>query len=177
MDLVLWLGFLTVALLTLAFAVFSLISYADVGDSYGDMYSSSYTGHYDRAPNGTYVYHLTSTPDRYYNYTTGTYTTVPNASPIERDCTPEFSSCAEQDKAVNNALRKRRSLYHVAVLLDTVLFLCVLLHFVLFVWACVDTSRYRSGSNRQAFEAAVRKALDEHARDQQAGQPMPVAQA
>lgn len=176
MDLVLWLAFLTVALLTLAFSVFSLLSYSDVGESYGDpTYSSSY-GHYDRAPNGTYVYHSIPRTSSYYNYTTGTYTTVSD-TPVERDCTPEYSSCAEQDKAVNNAIRKRRSLYHVAVLLDTILFLCVLLHFVLFVWACVDTSRYRSGSNRQAFEAAVRKALDEHARDQQAGQPRPVAQA
>lgn len=161
-DLVLWLAFIVTALFATA-AIFSVASFGNNGDTLSDpSYPSDYDGeYYLNKPNNTWLYNITyvypqSTTSSsttglgtgygtyFYNTTRGTYqlnTTLPSPSSVHRDCTPRFATCAEQDAYINSLWHSRDQRLATEVLTGVTQWLLVLLHFVLFVWACVDTHR------------------------------------
>ena len=152
MDLLLWLGYIGTVLL----ALYSFVSIRDWGrygaiDSYY-FYSSSSDGQYELAANGTWVWERPSSSS--------------SSTTFARDCTrpsrysyydtTPFTSCAEQDAYVNQLWAQKSHR------LDTVLagvvcqFLNLILHFALFVWACVDTAqRNRSRVSKDAEKLAA----------------------
>ena len=134
MDLLLWLGFLVTAL----FAVVALLDLMDFGeyagiDGYG-YYSSSNDGDYVLAANNTWIWEQDSS-----------YITYP------RDCTSSSSSysdfnfkdCAEQDAYINKLWHEKPHRRNVELTGVVCQFIGLVLHFALFVWACVDTHRHR----------------------------------
>lgn len=189
-DLVLWLAFLVTAL----FAVVSAIYLNDFGNDGRRLadpsYPSDYSGEYRLAPNDTWVYHVTSVSPYYstatssaavpgytdtgygtyfYNATRGTYqlnTTRPALSSVQRECTSDgaFPSCAAQDAYINTLWHSRHARLATGALVAATQCLNVVLHFVLFVWACVDTHR----RNRAARRGKVEAVADQMIRDMQA---------
>ena len=154
-DLILWLAFIVTGM----FAVAALLSseYFASGDYISDpYYSSGYSGHYEQNKQGTWIYHIDNT---YSGYGYGR-----NASSIERDCTPTFSSCKQQDQYINTLWDQRNRRWGVEMVEAICQWLILLLHFTLFVWACVDTHRY----NRAAREGRVQAVTDKVIRDMEA---------
>lgn len=187
-DLILWMAFIVTAIFTTA-AIFSLAAFSnDHSSTLSDpSYPSDYSGEYYRAPNGTWVYNITyvspyanTGSDTYntytssngstyfWNSTSGDYqlnTTRPSTSGVHRDCSSaNFDSCAEQDAYVNELWRSRKQRYATETLAGAAQWLNVLLHFVLFVWACVDTHRY----NRHLKQTKVNAVADRVIQDMQA---------
>lgn len=108
-------------------------------------YHSNYSGSYYLAPNNTWVYNITYVSRGYYNSTSGRYVYVPgDIHNVTRDCGPRFSTCVEQDLAVNRVWHAKSRIEYSEIVMNTVVFLDALLHFVLFVWACVDTHKHNS---------------------------------
>ncbi|XP_014562320.1 hypothetical protein COCVIDRAFT_32760 [Bipolaris victoriae FI3] len=134
MELLLWLAFIVTAL----FALFSLQNIMDYGmyggpDQWGYDYSSSSShGDYVLAANNTWVWQEDTS-----------YITSP------RDCTSRYSvfsemnfkDCAEQDAFVNKLWAEKPQRARVNLTGVVCQFFGLVLHFVLFVWACVDTHR------------------------------------
>lgn len=134
MELLLWLGFIVTAL----FAVVAMTEVLDWGQ-YGDVgyaYSSSSSqGNYVLAENNTWIWEQES-----------------SYVDIARDCdttrhsyysdTRSFKDCAEQDAYINKLWREKGHRSRVQMTGLVCQFLGLLLHFVLFVWACVDTHHY-----------------------------------
>lgn len=141
MDLLLWLGFLVTGL----FAVVVLVYVMDWGTNGDFGFSSSY-GDYELQPNGTWVWENSSSSSTY--------------SSRSRDCARSsssynyygFSNCAEQDAYINDLWQKKP--HRVSIILMGVVcnFIVLLLHFVLFVWACVDEHRRRHSRVSQDAE-------------------------
>jgi hypothetical protein len=136
MDLLLWLGYIGTVLLAL-FSFMEILNWGRYGviDSYY-YYSSSSRGQYELADNGTWVWDQDSSS---------------SSLSYPRDCTRSsrisyydqvpFASCEEQDAYIN-ALWKAKP-HRMDVVLTGVVcqFLNLVLHFALFVWACIDTNR------------------------------------
>ncbi|EUC51020.1 hypothetical protein COCMIDRAFT_243 [Bipolaris oryzae ATCC 44560] len=134
MELLLWLAFIVTAL----FALLSLQNIMDYGiyggpDEWGYDYSSSSShGDYVLAANNTWVWQEDTS-----------YITSP------RDCTSRYSvfsemnfkDCAEQDAFVNKLWAEKPQRARVNLTGVVCQFFGLVLHFVLFVWACVDTHR------------------------------------
>jgi hypothetical protein len=154
-DLILWLGLIVTGLFTVA-AIYIF------------NYSSDYSGHYILANNGTWVYKFTyvanSNGGYRYNTTSGTYsyhTNPLNASSVHRNCEPYFNSCVKQDELVNRLWREKNRLEGLEITSAATQWLGVLLHFILFVWACVDTKRRNERKkDRKAGEVAERVLRD-----------------
>jgi hypothetical protein len=136
MELFLWLGFIVTALFAVA-AYLDLVSWGAGGDlGYG--YSTSY-GDYELAANGTWVWedrsdslsytrNCNGTSSRYYYY---------------EDVPATFKDCAEQDAYINKLWQEKQ--HRTGVVLTGVVcqFFGLVIHFALFVWACVDCHRHR----------------------------------
>jgi hypothetical protein len=131
LDLVLWLAYIVTAL----FAVIGLVYVMNWGAG-GTIEGYSSYGHFEQASNGTWIWQQTEY-DSYRGH--------------DRDCNATaryysydnygFSTCAEEDAYVNKLWAAKS--HRVATETTGVVcqFLGLFLHFVLFVWACVDTHR------------------------------------
>jgi hypothetical protein len=141
MDLLLWLSFIITAMLAI-FALRDVLDYGLYGgpDSWNYDYSGS-DGDYVLASNGTWVWEQDTT---YIN------------SP--RDCTgyTQFQNCEEQDAYVNKMWSEKGHRSNVTLTGVVCQFFGLILHFALFVWACVDTHRYnRSKVSKDAEKMAA----------------------
>jgi hypothetical protein len=154
MDLLLWLGYIGTVML----ALYSFISIRDWG-RYGSIdsfyYSSSSDGQYELASNGTWIWDQPSSSSSLYSSTT-----------YPRDCTrpsrysyydaAPFASCAEQDAYVNKMWADKPHRMDVVLTGVVCQFINLILHFALFVWACVDTSqRNRTKVSKDAEKIAA----------------------
>lgn len=137
MDLLLWLGFLVTALFTL-YALFDLLYWGSDGDlSYSLGYSTSY-GDYVLQKNNTWVWETSD------SYSGVTYNRVCNGSSSYTYYeTLPFHNCAEMDAYVNTLWHEKGNRARVELTAVVTQWLGLVLHFTLFVWACVDCHRYR----------------------------------
>jgi hypothetical protein len=152
LDLILWLWLGITALLTIGAASglsrfgrdANFLPDPSYGSSYGSSYGYNHRGYY-LTPNDTWVYNVTSAysgRDMLYNTTSGEwYYVSPSPSNIIRDCTPQFATCAEQDTFINTLWRAKPQRLALNLTVATAQIIVLLLHFVLFVWGCVDTHR------------------------------------
>ena len=174
MDLVFWLAFIVTGLLGV-YAIFSLTLWNDSPRNLQDSGSAYYSGHYHQASNGTWIYKIDWVSQDYpdgndgyhYNTTTGTYQynhKKPALSTVKRDCKPEFNTCAEQDAYVNRLWHTQQRREGPVFLVCIIQWLNLLLHFILFVWACVDTHR----RNRSKTQSKTQDIADRVLRDMQA---------
>jgi hypothetical protein len=150
LDLLLWLSFLVTAL----FAMVSLTEllqwgeYGNLSGSYGG-YSSSY-GDYELLSNGTWVWETTRDSDS-------------DSTSYTRSCDRSssyygygFKDCAEQDAYVNKLWQEKPHRQSVELTGVVCQFFGLVLHFALFVWACVDCHRYnRSKVSKDAEKIAA----------------------
>jgi hypothetical protein len=149
LDLLLWLGFLVTALFSLI-ALRDLMDFGGYGgiDGYG-YYSSGSDGNYMLQANNTWVWEQ---DDSYITYPRDC--SGPSSSSGFSDF--HFKDCAEQDAFINtlwHAKPHRESVELTGVVCQ---FFGLVLHFALFVWACVDTHRYnRSKISKDAEKLAA----------------------
>ncbi|KAL6703889.1 hypothetical protein ACN47E_008925 [Coniothyrium glycines] len=149
-DLLLWLGFIV----TVMFAVLALLElldwghYGDISDGIYSSSSSSNQGDYVLQSNNTWVWEQDSsyiTIARSCNSTSSYYSDL-----------PDFKNCEEQDAFINKLWQSKG--HRASVMTTGVVCQCfgLLLHFILFVWACVDTHRYnRSKISKDAEKLAA----------------------
>jgi hypothetical protein len=137
MDLLLWLGFLVTALFTL-YALFALLDWGSDGDiGYSLGYSTSY-GDYVLQNNNTWVWETSGSNSGV------TYNRVCNGSSSYTNYEPlPFHNCAEMDAYVNTLWHEKGNRARVELTAVVTQWLGFLLHFTLFVWACVDCHRDR----------------------------------
>lgn len=162
-DLVLWIIFGIVGGIYLTIAS---ISYNDVPSAYdpedeSGYASSSYRGSgiaqgYPSSSsaiynNQTYIYNSYSSDGSGVRRTPGS---------INYHC-PYFDSCAAQRSALSE-LRRATNIFTVA---SSFLVVCAVLHFVLFVWACVDCARYNRTKGATGEYARARIIAQEMVRD------------
>lgn len=141
MDLLLWLAFIVTAM----FAILALQDVLDFGlyggpDRWNYDYSGS-DGDYVLASNGTWVWEQDTS---YIN------------SP--RDCSSyaQFQNCEEQDSYVNKLWAEKGQRSNITLTGVVCQFFGLVLHFALFVWACVDCHRYnRSKVSKDAEKIAA----------------------
>lgn len=137
MDLLLWLGFLVTALFTLA-ALIDLLYWGEDGNlGYSLGYSTAY-GDYELQKNNTWVWESSASSSGV------TYERVCNGSSSRSYYEPlPFHSCAEMDEYVNTLWHEKGNRARVELTAVVTQWLGLLLHFTLFVWACVDCHKYR----------------------------------
>ncbi|KAL9087503.1 MAG: hypothetical protein Q9165_006614 [Trypethelium subeluteriae] len=146
-DLVLWLALIVTTLFAAVSA--SSISGFGTGGYIQDVEPDG--GEYYQAPNGTWVYNATSSYyDSYYGSSSNT---------TQRECDPDFSSCAAQDAYVNQLWHLMSRLVGVEWTAVACQAIAVLLHFALFVWACCDTHARNSRRTRKDAEAIAEKII------------------
>jgi hypothetical protein len=154
MELLLWLGFIVTAL----FAVVALLEIFSWGVDGNLGYSSSY-GNYVLANNGTWVWEQ---DDR----DSGSSSTYYGSSSYQRPCNRTttasssyytgFRNCADQDAYVNKMWQEKPHRQSVELTGVVMQFFGLLLHFALFVWACVDCNRYnRTKTSKDAEKIAA----------------------
>ena len=137
-DLILWLGFIVTALfIVVSFAELTTWGeYGDLGSYYG---SSSRYGDYELQSNGTWVWE--QDPE------------YASSSSYLRDCEknstrnyysygPTFADCAEQDAYVNKLWQEKPHRESVQLTGVVCQFFSLIIHLVLFIWACVDCARH-----------------------------------
>jgi hypothetical protein len=140
-DLILWLAFIVTAMFALL-AVQELLDWGLYGGP--DRWNYDYSGNdgdYVLASNNTWVWEQDTS---YIN------------SP--RDCTryTEFKDCAEQDAYVNKLWAEKGQRSNVTMTGVVCQFFGLVIHFALFVWACVDTHRHnRSKVSKDAEKIAA----------------------
>ncbi|KAF1965920.1 hypothetical protein BU23DRAFT_560622 [Bimuria novae-zelandiae CBS 107.79] len=134
-DLVLWLGLLTTGI----FALFGTVSVGQWGEDGRLGYSGSGSGYYTMSDNGTWVWD-SSQYSSYYGEDRSC-----NSSQSYR-YNSRFASCEEQDAFLNAIWQTKTLRYNVDLTATVCQFLMMLIHFILFVWACVDTHRRNSRS-------------------------------
>ncbi|KAL1601212.1 hypothetical protein SLS59_005364 [Nothophoma quercina] len=141
MDLLLWLGFLVTALFTLV-ALMDLLQWGEYGDLglSGSWYSSRY-GDYVLQPNNTWVWEQDSDSSVTYERTCNSSSS--SSSSYYYYNTPPFHNCAEMDAYVNALWHAKPERARVELTGTVCQFLGLVLHFALFVWACIDTHRHR----------------------------------
>lgn len=148
-------GFITIGLFTLG-GLMSTINFGSNSYLSDPGYHSNYSGNYYLAPNNTWVYNITYAGTGYYNSTLGRYVYIPgDIHNVTRSCTPRFTTCVEQDVAVNRVWHAKPRIEYSAIVMNTVIWLDALLHLVLFVWACVDTHKYNSTKKKKTQEQAI----------------------
>ena len=138
-DLILWLSFIVTAMFALL-ALRSTLDWGEYGgpDEWTYDYSSSSNGggDYVLAPNNTWVWEQDNS-----------YVSSP------RDCNStyslyserHFTNCAEQDAYINKLWAEKPHRVNVELTAVVCQFFGLVLHFALFVWACVDTHHHRRG--------------------------------
>ncbi|MCJ1382659.1 hypothetical protein MMC17_005772 [Xylographa soralifera] len=132
MDLVLWLGLIVTSSLAIVSATQELQWLPDDYD-----YDMTNSLNYIQLPNGTYGYvdgHYTEAPNGTEYFVTGN-----SSDPVA--CSA-YESCA-QEYRIGSRHHKLGIVLAVGVAFS---FAVMLLHFALFVWACVDTHKRRSGN-------------------------------
>jgi hypothetical protein len=135
MDLILWLAYIFTTGLA-ALACVALVQFGADGFINKDISD----GYYTQYPNGTWVYNATEYAQSYNTARTCNGSSSRSYSYYSYSL-PSFDNCEQQDAFVNllwTSTKHRASV----VLTGTVCQgLAFLLHFMLFVWACVDTHR------------------------------------
>ena len=184
-DLILWLAFIVTALFA-TFGAIYLSYFGNDGDTLSDpsSYNGEYSGEYYLAPNNTWIYNITSVSpysasstggiysgsygNYFWNSTRGSYqlnNTMPSTSSVHRDCSSAaFVNCREQDAYINHLWHTRHQRFATEIVAAALQWINMLLHFVLFVWACVDTHRY----NREFKQKKVNAVADRVIQDMQA---------
>jgi hypothetical protein len=177
-DLILWLGLIVTGLFTIG-AIFSIWDYGGGGYIEDPTYGHSYDGHYVLKPNGTWVYKITYVDDPcgygnygtngcHYNPTTGTYVSNHTKASVHRDCSPYFSTCAQQDAYINHLWHQKPLIEGTEIVVAAAQWLGVLFHFILFVWACVDTHRYNARMKSRYTQVNTQEIVDGVIRDMEA---------
>ncbi|KAJ4351173.1 uncharacterized protein N0V89_006512 [Didymosphaeria variabile] len=131
-DLILWIGLAV----TGTFAVFGTMDVGSFGTSGTLDYYSSSSGDYTQASNGTWVWTTSPSSSSYYSSST-------------RSCesgSGTFSTCAQQDAYVNALWHAKTQRYNIDLTVTVCQFIALVMHFILFVWACIDTHRRNSRS-------------------------------
>jgi hypothetical protein len=153
-DLLLWLGFLVTALFAMV-SLMELLQWGEGGmNNYG--YSSSY-GDYELQANGTWVWETSrsSSSDSDSDSTTS-YTRPCDRNSSSYSFSDTFSNCAEQDAYINKLWQAKPHRASVETTGIVCQFFGLVLHFALFVWACVDCHRYnRSKISKDAEKMAA----------------------
>jgi hypothetical protein len=142
MDLLLWLAFIVTALFALV-ALMEIDQWGQYGslDGYDYGYYSSSSGDYNLLSNGTWVWENSRN--------TGSTTYSDNRSCNRSSSSSSyyygntFKNCAEQDAYVNKLWQEKPHREAVEMTGVVCQFFSLVLHLVLFVWACVDCHRYR----------------------------------
>ncbi|KAF2094102.1 hypothetical protein NA57DRAFT_60746 [Rhizodiscina lignyota] len=125
LDLILWLAFAILAAFTFVAAV-EVVGYKN---SYSIDGFGSDSGYYTTAANGTQVY----------------------VTPNNRDDCPRFDSCADESSFLDSVTHRGV----VELTAGAMMIAALILHFTLFVWACVDTAtRNSSKVHREAKDIA-----------------------
>jgi hypothetical protein len=151
-DLLLWLAFLVTALFAMI-SLMELLQWGEYGslDGNGYGYSSSY-GDYKLKNNGTWVWESSRDSDSDSTSSTS-YTRSCDRSSYS---SYGFSNCAEQDAYVNKLWQDKPHRAGVETTGIVCQFFGLVLHFALFVWACVDCHRYnRSKVTKDAEKIAA----------------------
>ncbi len=153
LDLLLWLSYCVTAT-WVVFAVLQLESWGPGNGFWDDSGSSNsyWSGEYILASNGTIVWDAG---------------TSPSGTPV-RDCDQpnsneyagnhRFADCAELDAFVNKLWQEKPHRVSVLTAGLACQFLCLVFHFILFVWACVDTHRYNNrkvGKDAEKLAAGI----------------------
>lgn len=137
MDLLLWLGFLVTALFTM-YALLDLLYWGDDGDMGSSLGYSNQHGNYVLQRNDTWVWETSK------DYAGVTYERTCNGSSSSTYNEPlPFHNCAEMDAYVNTLWHEKGNRARVELTAVVTQWLGLLLHFTLFVWACVDCHKYR----------------------------------
>ncbi|KAL1799415.1 hypothetical protein ACET3X_003452 [Alternaria dauci] len=138
MDLLLWLAFIVTAMFAL-FALRDVLDYGLYGGPDGYSYGSG-GGDYVLASNGTWVWEQD--------------TSYVNSA---RDCDYYgFQNCEEQDAYVNKLWAEKGQRSNTTLTGVVCQFFGLVIHFALFVWACVDCHRYnRSKVSKDAEKIAA----------------------
>jgi len=133
MDLLLWLAYI-VTILFAMLGLYSIIQFGQYGAINSEKIPSSSSSGYFLAENNTWVWLQSSDPDYAsqrscsgYSYSSSSF---------------DSTTCAEQDAELNALWHSKAHRLHVALTGVVCQFLCLVLHFTLFVWACVDTHYY-----------------------------------
>lgn len=145
MDLLLWLGYIGTVLLTMV-ALFDVINWGSDGSlGYLDSWGSRY-GNYVLQRNNTWAWQQNSDSsssdpyDRECNsYSSNTFTSTTSHS---YDI-PPFNNCAEMDAYVNRLWQEKPNRARIELTATVCQWIGLVLHFALFVWACVDCHHYR----------------------------------
>ncbi|TLD24373.1 hypothetical protein PspLS_06898 [Pyricularia sp. CBS 133598] len=129
----------------------------DPSSSYGRGYQGQY---YLNQTTDTWIYNITyvsSSVDREYNYTSGEwyYPKKTDPSSIVRTCSYDYRSCAEQDATINALWKQKPTRLAVVLVVAVMLGLAALCHFQLFVWACVDTHKWRVDRKQAAITKSI----------------------
>lgn len=175
-DLILWLGLIVTGLFTIG-AVFVIWDYGSGGVIEDPSYGNDYDGHYILDPNGTWIYKITyvsnacytyGTNGCHYNPSTGEYTNNRTIASVHRDCTPNFATCAQQDAYINQLWKQKPLIEGTEIMVAAAQWFGVLFHFILFVWACVDTHRYNAKRKRRYTQVNTQEIVDGVIRDMEA---------
>lgn len=143
MDLLLWLGFLVTALFTMV-ALLDLLQWGEYGTlGYDSGWDSRY-GSYVLQPNNTWTWEQDSSSSSTVTYPrTCNSTTSSTSSYTSYYTSNPFTSCAEMDAYVNALWRAKPARARIELTGVVCQFLGLVLHFALFVWACVDCHKHR----------------------------------
>lgn len=142
MDLLLWLAFLTTALFALI-ALTDLLQWGEYGTlGYDSGWSSRY-GDYVLQPNNTWIWQQDN------EYSSVTYERTCNGSTTSTSSynyyytDNPFRNCAEMDAYVNALWEAKPNRARTELTGVVCQFIGLVLHFALFVWACVDCHKHR----------------------------------
>lgn len=159
MDLLLWLSFIVTALFAMV-SLFELRQWGDGGSLSGSYYYSySSYGDYELQPNNTWVWEQSRDSSDDSSSSISTSYTRPcdrNSSSSSYSYYSGFSSCAEQDAYVNKLWQQKPHRESVELTGVVCQWFLLVLHFALFVWACVDCHRHnRSKTSKDAEKLAA----------------------
>lgn len=159
-DLCFWATFIVPILASII--AYQEISYLEMRTVFGDpsySYNKGYRGeYYLNQTTDTWIYNITSIDkgSREYNSTTRSWS-FPKIDPstIVRDCSEYYSSCAEQDATLNAMWKQIPTRFALTITIMVMLALVTVCHFKLFVWACVDTHRWRASRKQEAIAKSI----------------------
>jgi hypothetical protein len=154
-DLLLWLGFLVTVLFAMV-SLLELLQWGEDGSFYGGYgYSSSY-GEYELQNNGTWVWESSRDSDSSSSTSYTRSCDSSSSSSSSYSSSNEFANCAEQDAYVNKLWQDKPHRAGVETTGIVCQFFGLVLHFALFVWACVDCHRRnRSKVSKDAEKIAA----------------------
>ncbi|KAF2866018.1 hypothetical protein BDV95DRAFT_245311 [Massariosphaeria phaeospora] len=143
MDLVLWLAFIPTGL----FAVVAVMSVMTLGEDgrIGGPYMSSGNGYYYFVEtNNTWQWNASASDTWSSSYGNMRDCMQNDTSYSSYSYGRVFTNCTEEDIYVNDLWKGKSHRFNTELTATVCQFLCLLLHFILFVWACVDTNHRNS---------------------------------